>query len=222
MEKQDETSGIQVEVYTNPGTPDIVREINESMASDEAGGLAESESGATWLPGMGENLGKVTTSRLAEVLERAEVAGILKRRIELLERCVERRRCHTGRRRLGDKPFAHTATKLEHASPFGASLGSEQRRGPFKTRLGLELGTERDPAGQIARQRHQVREALQSAPLHGQRDKGRKALAQARRRLGKGQRQLLAEQRQIALALQCAQAHDLFRVQEHRHVSQPS
>ena len=68
VEKQDETSGIQIEVYTNPGTPDIVREINESMSSAGEGGLEETESGATTLPGIGENLGRVTTSRLAAAL----------------------------------------------------------------------------------------------------------------------------------------------------------
>ncbi len=66
LEKQDETSGILVEVYTNPGTPDGIREINDLMSrfgtGDEYIEGAEEFSGAA----PGANLGTINTSKLAE------------------------------------------------------------------------------------------------------------------------------------------------------------
>ncbi|MFL6201821.1 MAG: M1 family metallopeptidase [Thermoanaerobaculia bacterium] len=53
VEQTDETSGLQVEVYTNPGTPDLIREINAALS----GGGEE---------GGGPTLGTMNTSRLAE------------------------------------------------------------------------------------------------------------------------------------------------------------
>ncbi len=52
-ERTDEQSGLQVEVYTNPGTPDIVREIN--AYSSASGGYGD-----------GPTLGTMNTARLAE------------------------------------------------------------------------------------------------------------------------------------------------------------
>jgi hypothetical protein len=53
VEQTDETSGLQVQVYTNPGTPDLIREINAALSGggDEGGG---------------PTLGTMNTSRLAE------------------------------------------------------------------------------------------------------------------------------------------------------------
>lgn len=50
VEQTDETSGLQVEVYTNPGTPDLIREINAALSDG----------------GEGPTLGTMNTSRLAE------------------------------------------------------------------------------------------------------------------------------------------------------------
>jgi hypothetical protein len=62
VEKQDETSKIDVAVYTNPGTPDIIREINAAMSGEALGEInSDPETGA---PGQG--LGKMNTSRLAD------------------------------------------------------------------------------------------------------------------------------------------------------------
>lgn len=60
-ERTDETSGIQVQVYTNPGTPDIIREINAALSSGSVGDeLGDGYSGN------GQTLGTMNTSRLAE------------------------------------------------------------------------------------------------------------------------------------------------------------
>lgn len=53
LAQQDETSQLDVEVYTNPGTPDIIREINSMMSSGD--GVLD-----------GPSLGNVNTARLAE------------------------------------------------------------------------------------------------------------------------------------------------------------
>ncbi len=58
LDKLDETSKIDVEVYTNPGTPNIVREINASIGNEPLGEIVEIDSG----PG----IGRVNTGRLAE------------------------------------------------------------------------------------------------------------------------------------------------------------
>ena len=81
----------------------------------------------------------------------------------------------------------------------------------------LELGAQRDPAGQITRQRRQVHEAVPGAALGGQCDQHRIALAQAARHLGEGQRQLFAQQRQVALALQGLQRIGLFGAEDQLH-----
>jgi hypothetical protein len=63
-ERTDEASGIQVEVYTNPGTPDIIREINAALrGGGEDFGDADFEGGGG---GGGPTLGNMNTSRLAE------------------------------------------------------------------------------------------------------------------------------------------------------------
>ena len=63
IEQVDATSGLTVQVFTNPGTPDGIRELNTMMSSfrgdmDEDGMLA----GGT----MGPSLGTINTARLAE------------------------------------------------------------------------------------------------------------------------------------------------------------
>jgi hypothetical protein len=68
LARRDEVSGIDVAVYTNPGTPNVIREINGYLSS-LGGGLAPGE-----LPADGQiintapqaSLGKVDTGRLAE------------------------------------------------------------------------------------------------------------------------------------------------------------
>ncbi|HXU46069.1 MAG TPA: M1 family aminopeptidase, partial [Thermoanaerobaculia bacterium] len=62
-EKTDEISGLGVEVWTNPGTPDVVREINAIFTGDAADTLSE---GLVSGPTIGGGLGKVNTERLAE------------------------------------------------------------------------------------------------------------------------------------------------------------
>jgi hypothetical protein len=63
-ERTDEMSGIQVEVYTNPGTPDIIREINAVLSAGGGGGGFGDEE----VEGGGDapTLGNMNTSRLAE------------------------------------------------------------------------------------------------------------------------------------------------------------
>lgn len=61
--RQDEVSKIDVEVYTNPGTPNIIREINEAL-SGESAGLFNGPDAETGAPE--QSLGKVNTGRLAE------------------------------------------------------------------------------------------------------------------------------------------------------------
>lgn len=69
FEKRDDTSQIDVAVYTNPGTPDIIREINASMSGSAVGIIDSDDAGSPvteFTGGMGETLGKVDTARLAE------------------------------------------------------------------------------------------------------------------------------------------------------------
>ena len=63
LAKQDETSQLDVEVYTNPGTPNIIREINAAMSGSGlgVGELYNEDSGPE-----GPSLGNVNTARLAE------------------------------------------------------------------------------------------------------------------------------------------------------------
>jgi hypothetical protein len=56
--RQDEMSKMDIDVYTNPGTPDIIRQINSILSS---GGADDEDSMA-----LGPSLGKVDTGRLAE------------------------------------------------------------------------------------------------------------------------------------------------------------
>ena len=62
VEKEDETSKIGVAVYTNPGTPDIVREINSAMSGEAIGQISGLEDGGA----PGESLGRINTGRLAD------------------------------------------------------------------------------------------------------------------------------------------------------------
>jgi peptidase M1-like protein len=63
--QQDEVSKIDVEVYTNPGTPDGISEINAMMSGAPIGaiGAVDDEEGGG---APGEGLGRINTSRLAE------------------------------------------------------------------------------------------------------------------------------------------------------------
>lgn len=66
LEKQDETSKLQIQVFTNPGTPDILRAI--SVTVRDLGGAVgiDPETGQTF-GGMGTaGIGKVNTGRLAD------------------------------------------------------------------------------------------------------------------------------------------------------------
>ena len=64
LERTDETSGIAVEVYTNPGTPDIIREINAALRA--GAGSEVVEAGDEVYVSGGATLGTMNTSRLAE------------------------------------------------------------------------------------------------------------------------------------------------------------
>jgi hypothetical protein len=68
--KQDEHSKIDVEVYTNPGTPNIIREINAAMRGDglgvQGGGGDFNTEGYYTSGALGESLGNINTERLAE------------------------------------------------------------------------------------------------------------------------------------------------------------
>jgi hypothetical protein len=65
VEKQDETSKLQVQVFTNPGTPDIVREIDAAISGGNAFGDDSEPSGPFDETGIG-GIGKIDTARLAE------------------------------------------------------------------------------------------------------------------------------------------------------------
>jgi hypothetical protein len=62
LEQVDDTSGLTVQVFTNPGTPDIIREINAALAGG-GGGLPD---GDVAYIDSGGSLGNVNTARLAE------------------------------------------------------------------------------------------------------------------------------------------------------------
>jgi hypothetical protein len=66
IEKQDEFSKIDIQVFTNPGTPDILRQINSALSA--AGGSAGLPSGDYDARGAapGATLGTINTGRLAE------------------------------------------------------------------------------------------------------------------------------------------------------------
>jgi hypothetical protein len=66
MDKVDETSKIDVEVFTNPGKPNIIREINEIMNGSGGFGDVDDDSGLPLSSGLGPSLGNVNTAKLAE------------------------------------------------------------------------------------------------------------------------------------------------------------
>lgn len=66
VERMDDTSGILVEVYTNPGTPDIIREINAALGGGGGGGGDVDGEVYYTGGGGGPTLGNMNTSRLAE------------------------------------------------------------------------------------------------------------------------------------------------------------
>lgn len=65
-EKQDEFSKIDVQVYTNPGTPDIIRQINNFLSA--FGGYEDLPEGEYYAIGgaPGASLGTINTEKLAE------------------------------------------------------------------------------------------------------------------------------------------------------------
>jgi hypothetical protein len=66
VEQQDPTSKLQIAVFTNPGTPDVVREINSILDGGNGALGFNSETGQI-SGGIGSpSLGKVNTTRLAE------------------------------------------------------------------------------------------------------------------------------------------------------------
>ncbi|HEV7515631.1 MAG TPA: M1 family aminopeptidase, partial [Thermoanaerobaculia bacterium] len=65
--QQDPTSRLEVAVFTNPGTPDVVREINSILGGDNSGAIGyDSETGRTYGGSGSAGIGKVNTARLAE------------------------------------------------------------------------------------------------------------------------------------------------------------
>jgi hypothetical protein len=68
LEKHDSLSGLDVAVYTNPGLPDVVREINAVLSSPPRGDMGGLDADGELHPGtpIGPTLGRVNTSRLAE------------------------------------------------------------------------------------------------------------------------------------------------------------
>lgn len=68
VEQKDEISGIGVEVWTNPGTPDIIREINSYLSSSTSDFYSDEESAGVAItgPSLGPSLGKVDTGKLAK------------------------------------------------------------------------------------------------------------------------------------------------------------
>lgn len=68
IEQQDPTSKLQIAVFTNPGTPDVVREINSILGGGAGGGAIgyDSETGRTYGGTGTPGIGKVNTTRLAE------------------------------------------------------------------------------------------------------------------------------------------------------------
>ncbi|HXO21299.1 MAG TPA: M1 family aminopeptidase, partial [Thermoanaerobaculia bacterium] len=68
VDRRDETSGLDVAVYTNPGTPDIVRTINGILSGGGGGEIGEiANVDRSFASGpQGPSLGKVNTARLAE------------------------------------------------------------------------------------------------------------------------------------------------------------
>ena len=68
--KQDEHSKLDVEVYTNPGTPNVIREINAAMRGEGLGvqgGGGDFNTEEYYTAGaLGESLGNINTERLAE------------------------------------------------------------------------------------------------------------------------------------------------------------
>lgn len=66
LEKVDETSGLAVQVFTNPGTPDIIREINSAMSLSGGGrGGYDNESQFEEMVDA-PSMGKINTGRLAD------------------------------------------------------------------------------------------------------------------------------------------------------------
>lgn len=70
LEKRDEVSSLQIEVYTNPGTPDILREIDRYLSygpGPDSLDAIDPETGEPISIGTGGGgIGKVSTGRLAE------------------------------------------------------------------------------------------------------------------------------------------------------------
>src|SRR5262249_28894747 len=67
IDKLDETSQIDIEVYTNPGKPNIIREINDALGGGSGFGSVDPDTGVSLsAAGGGATAGNVNTARLAE------------------------------------------------------------------------------------------------------------------------------------------------------------
>ncbi len=66
LSRRDEPSGITIDVYTNPGTPDALRAINSALAGVGRMEIGSIDTDSLALPQMHESLGRIDTSRLAE------------------------------------------------------------------------------------------------------------------------------------------------------------
>ncbi len=68
IDKVDETSQIDVEVYTNPGKPNIIREINDALSGSSGFGTVDPDTGVSLSSsGRGPGLGNVNTTKLADL-----------------------------------------------------------------------------------------------------------------------------------------------------------
>ena len=66
IDKVDETSKIDVQVYTNPGKPNIIREINGILSGSGGFGETDLDSGVALSSENGPGLGNVNTTKLAD------------------------------------------------------------------------------------------------------------------------------------------------------------
>ena len=66
IDKVDETSQIDVEVYTNPGKPNAIKQINDALGGSAGFGSVDPETGVTLSTGSGPGLGNVNTTKLAD------------------------------------------------------------------------------------------------------------------------------------------------------------
>ena len=66
LARKDGPSGLEIAVYTNPGTPDALRAINSALSAVGRMDIGTIDPDALALPQVNESLGKIDTGRLAE------------------------------------------------------------------------------------------------------------------------------------------------------------